>query len=169
VIFPPHQQAQWHKDVRTATTRDKGHGRIEVRRITATTWRNDYLRDWPQVGQAFRLERERTVNGRTTAEVVYGITSLTPAAATAEQLLAYVRAHWGIENGRHHIRDETLREDRGRVRRGHAPQVLASLRNVAVHLRRQRGAPSLAAADREMAARPGLALAMLTAPASISE
>jgi hypothetical protein len=45
-----------------------------------------------------------------------------------------VRGHWDIENGLHWVRDVTLGEDKCRVRRGSAPQVLAALRNVAVHL-----------------------------------
>lgn len=85
------------------------------------------------------------MNGRTTA------------AVTAEQLGAYTRTHGGIENRLHHGRDEPFREDRGRVRPGQATQVLASLRNVAIHRRRERGAARRAAAAREMAARPGRA------------
>lgn len=151
-----------------ATTRDKGHGRAERRTITTTTWVNDYLPRWPGVAQAFRVERARTVRGVTTVEVVYGITSLTRARATAAALLGYTRSHWGIENGLHHTRDETFREDRCRVRRGHAPRVLASLRNVAVHLLRGTDHPSVASATRAVNARPELALAMLNRPPSIS-
>lgn len=119
--------------------------------------------------QAFRLVRRRTAGGKTTEEVVYGITSLDRAAADAERLLALSRAHWGIENGLHHTRDETFREDRCRVRRGEAPQVLASLRNVAVYLLRQRDQPSVAAATREMVAHPERALALLSDAPSTSE
>ncbi len=104
----------------------------------------------------------------TTVEVVYGMTRLTRATAGAARLLGLVRAHWGIENGLHHVRDETLREDRCRVRRGHAPRVLASLRNVAVHLLRGTEHRTVAAATRAMAARPDLAPAVLRDPGSIS-
>ncbi len=152
----------------TATTREKGHGRVEVRTITTSTWVNAYLVDWPGVAQVFRVERERRAKGVTTVEVVYGITRLTRAAADATRLLGLIRSHWGIENGLHHVRDETFREDRCRVRRGHAPRVLASLRNVAVHLLRATHHPSVAAATRVMAACPDLALAMLHDPGSIS-
>lgn len=151
-----------------ATTRDKGHGRVERRTITTTTWVNEYLADWPGVAQVFRVERERRVKGVTTVEVVYGITSLTRDRADAARLLGLTRSHWGIENGLHHTRDETFREDRCRVRRGHAPRVLASLRNVAVHLLRSRDDPTVAAATRAMNARPDLALSMLQAPHSNS-
>lgn len=130
---------------------------------------NEYLRDWPGVSQVFRLTRERTVGGKTTVDVVYGLTSLTPAAATAEQLLGYSRSHGAIENGLHWARDETLGEDRCRVRRGNAPRVMASLRNAAIPLLQERKSRSLAAATRELSAQPEIALAMLISPASIFE
>jgi hypothetical protein len=121
------------------------------------------------VGQVFRLVRERVVKGRTTTEVVYGITSLTREKADAARLLGLSRAHWGIENGLHYTRDETLGEDRCRVRKGNSPQVLASLRNVAVHLLREMDAPSLAAAVRQLAADPGKSLELLNDPHSTFE
>jgi hypothetical protein len=155
--------------VQAATTRDTGHGRVERRTITTSTWVNEYLADWPGVAQAFRVERVRAVRGVTTTEVVYGITSVPRSRAGAARLLALCRDHWGIESGLHHTRDETFREDRCRVRRGHAPRVLASVRNVAVHLLRNTPHRSVPAATREMAAFPDRALAMLNALPSISE
>ena len=155
--------------MQAAATRGKEHGRVERRAITTSTWVNEYLADWPGVAQVFRVARERTVKGVTTTQVVYGLSSLGRGAADAGRLLALCRAHWGIENGRHHTRDETFREDRCRVRRGHAPRVLASLRNVAVHLLRKTDHPSVPAATREMAAFPDRDLAMLNHPPSISE
>lgn len=154
--------------MRVASTCGKGHGRVERRTVTATTWLNEYLSDWPGVAQVFRLERRRTVNGREQVEVVYGLTSLSAWVADAAALLEYTRAHWGIENGLHYTRDVTLGEDRCRVRRGHAPRVLASLRNVAVYLLRNANHPSAPAAIRAMVAQPELALALLNQPDTIS-
>ena len=38
----------------------KGHGRLERRHLTTSPDLNDYLRrDWGEVGQVFRVERER--------------------------------------------------------------------------------------------------------------
>ena len=121
------------------------------------------------VAQVFRLVRERTERGVTAVEVVYGITSGGRGTLDGERLLAVTRDHWGIENGLHHTRDETFREDRCRVRRGNAPRVLASLRNVAVYLLRNTDHPSVPAATREMTAFPDRALDLLNAPPSISE
>lgn len=117
--------------------------------------------------QVFRLERQRRVGGKKTAEVVYGVTSPGPVAAPPDVLLRYTRAHWGIE-ALHYIRDVTLSEDRCRVRRGAAPRVLASLRNVAVYLLRRLGTGTVAAAVRTTVARPELALDALNQPDSIS-
>lgn len=146
----------------------KGHGRRERRTLTATPWLNTYLADWPGTAQVFRLERQRRVKGKVELEVVYGITSLSSVAADAHRLLEYTRGHWGIENGLHYIRDETLGEDRCRVRRGQAARVLASLRNAAVHLLKGTNHRSVAAATRAMTAQPELALSLLNNPGSIS-
>jgi hypothetical protein len=50
------------------------------------------------------------------------------ARASPADLLAYVRAHWTIENKIHWVRDVTLGEDASRVRTGNAPRVMATLR-----------------------------------------
>lgn len=156
--------------MQAATTRGKGHGRVEVRTLTSTTWLNGYLSDWPRLAQVFRVERERRVRGAVTVEVVYGITSLARDAADAARLLALARAHWGIENGLHRVRDGTFREDACRVRSGTAPQVLASMRNVAVYLlNRVEGVPSVAAATRKVAAQPLQVLPWLGIPPSTTE
>jgi Transposase DDE domain len=168
-MFLPHEQAAWERDVQTHTEPGKAHGRRETRTITTTTWLNEYLSDWPQLGQVFRLERTRVVDGTRTVEVVYGITSWSRAKASAAMLLGWSREHWGIENGLHYVRDETLGEDRCRVRTGASARVLASLRNVAIAVLRERDAPNVAAATRELNARPDIAASILTNPKSNSE
>ena len=91
------------------------------------------------------------VKGRTSIqETVYGVTSLTPQKASPEQVLAYNRAHWQIENRLHHVRDMTYDEDRSQVRRGSRPHAMATLRNVAMSLLRLAGATNIAAATRHL-------------------
>ncbi len=121
---------------------------------------NDYL-DWPEVGQVFELERVRVQKDKSTVEVVWGITSLSRERADAWALLGRIRGHWGIENGLHYVRDETLGEDRCRVRKGNGAQLLAALRNACVHLLEKVQARSKAAATRRLAARPKEALLLL--------
>ena len=56
---------------------EKGHGRLERRQITTSPDLNEYLRrDWGEVGQVFRVQRERTSKDKQSVEVVYGWTTL---------------------------------------------------------------------------------------------
>jgi hypothetical protein len=85
-------------DWRTARTVEKGHGRLEIRELVATTELNDFLGgQWADLTQVFRLTRTVQEKGVTRPEVVYGITSLSPTRASAARLLALVRGHWAIE------------------------------------------------------------------------
>ena len=131
-----------------ATTTDKGHGR-QARRTLRRTTRRTKTQDGAGLKQGFAGTRERTIQGVTPRETVYGIPSWSVAEAEAGRLLALTRGHWEIENGLHDKRDVTLQEDASRVRREGTPQVLAALRNRIIQLLERR-ADSLAAAVRIM-------------------
>ena len=146
----------------TATVVGKGHGRLERRTLRRTTILTK-TQQWAGLKQGFELTRERTVQGVTTRETVYGITRLSVERADASRLLALTRGHWGMENGLHYKRDVTLGEDASRVRRGGAPQVMAALRNPVVHLL-DATADNLAAAMRTMSNCFNKALALLGLP-----
>jgi hypothetical protein len=105
------------------------------------------------VAQVGRLERTITAGDKVTVEVQYVITSVPPQRAGAATLLGWVRGHWGIENRLHYIRDMTMGEDANRTRSGSGPQVLASLRNLAISTLRLDAVPNIAAALRRNAAR----------------
>ena len=115
------------------------------------------------MGQVFELERVRVLQGQTEVEVVYGVTSLVRSQSDAWDLLRRTRGHWKIENRLHYVRDETLGEDRCRVRTGNGAQVLAALRNAVVHLLEGIKARSKAAATRRFAAHPEEAIALVFA------
>jgi predicted transposase YbfD/YdcC len=113
---------QYHKDT------NKGHGRLEVREIWASTQMNEWFaKDWTDIAQVFMIRRTTTEKGETRVETVYGITSLPRKKADAERLLKLNRKHWSIENRLHYRRDVTLGEDASLVRVKGAPQVLAAL------------------------------------------
>lgn len=119
--------------------------------------------DWAGLRQGFELTRERTVQGVTTRETVYGITSLSVEEADAARLLELTRGHWGIENRLHYKRDVTLGEDASRIRQEGAPQIMAALRNSIVHLL-DSTADNLAAAVRTMSNCFNKALTLLGLP-----
>jgi predicted transposase YbfD/YdcC len=127
-------------DLRRAETIEKSHGQIETRQIETTASLSALLTPlWSGVAQVCRITRERIVRGKKTIETVYAITSLNAQRAGPQQLLALSRAHWGIENCLHYVRDVTCREDHARAHAGHAPQVLAACRNTALTLIRRLG------------------------------
>lgn len=152
--FPPCEQRDRREDRQTASTIEKGHGRIERRRLTSSTRLNRHL-DWPHVGQVCEIRRERTMNGTKSLEVAYCVTSLSRSRASAEQLLALSRRHWGaIENGLHWVRDEAFGEDKSPIYRGHAPQNLAALRNAGLNVLRQLETENITATLRSFARKP---------------
>ncbi len=149
---PARMSAGWHPPElpRTvAKTTEIGHGRLEKRTLTLMVDEEQFL-DWPGVHQVFKLERETTHlrTGRETTEFAYGITSCTPEATTAKQILQWTRQYWGIENGLHYRRDVTLREDPTRISRPALAKTMAAINNFVVGLTQKMGYSNLAAARR---------------------
>src|SRR5665811_297704 len=148
------------RDVPARRVTSKGHGRRVTRTIkvvTAPIWV-----EFSGAAQVAQVRRTVTRNGKKTVEVVYLITSADARAACPTTLAAWVQGHWGIENRLHYVRDVTFDEDRSQVRTGAAPQVMASLRNLAISLLRLAGWTNIAHALRHHAADNKRALALLT-------
>lgn len=118
---------------------NKSHGRVEIRECWAVSgedslqFLHDYGR-WPGLKTIAMVISRRQVNGRTTTESRYYISSL-PNDAT--RILKAARSHWGIENSLHWILDVAMREDASRIRKDHAPENMALLRRIALTLLRQ--------------------------------
>jgi Transposase DDE domain len=138
----------------TATTLEKGHGRLERRTLRATTALNGYL-DWPGVGQVGRVESVVDRGGERATEARSFLTRVPRELAGAEALLSWARGHWTIENRSHHVRDVSLGEDASRIRKGSGPEVMAALRNLAIGFLRSTGATNIAESLRRNAARVG--------------
>lgn len=121
------------KNEPNACETNKGHGRIETRRIWVTRQLNDYL-DFPYVAQAFAIQRE-TINiktGLTSREMVYGVTSQPHYDAQPIDILHTNRGHWCIENSCHYILDWNYDEDRCRIRTGYGPENISRIRRFAI-------------------------------------
>ena len=114
VLQQMHRQLNQALD--TYQTVDKSHGRIETRRLTASTALNDYIQ-WPGVEQVFAYSYERieVSTGQVKRKTQYGITSLMPTQASAKDLLTLRRGHWAIENQSHWVRDVVLGKDASQV------------------------------------------------------
>ena len=123
----------------TSIDLDKGHGRIEERRIAV-------LRevDWLEGGRRFpgelrlpgaaclvRAETRVESRGATRTETRYFISS---RALTATDAAAAVRGHWAIENSLHWVLDVTFADDQSRLRKGHGARNMATVRHFALNL-----------------------------------
>jgi predicted transposase YbfD/YdcC len=152
-----------HASFEEFSTLDRHRGRIEKRSIRVSTEMNCYLVDWPLIQQVAQLRRTVTVRktGKTTEEVVYLITPLTPNEGSPARLLEIVRGHWGIENSSHHVRDVTFGEDASRLCTGHMPQIMAAFRNLAITLIHRLGSSQIAATRRHFASCPSEAFDLL--------
>ncbi len=128
---------------------DKGHGRIEIRKIRSSTGLNDYL-EFPYLEQVFRIVRiTKTLEGEPKRkEIAYGVTSLSTSDASPKKLLSLSREHWHIENRLHWVRDVTFDEDRSQIRTNSGPRIMASFRNLVISLLRSNGFSNIAKALR---------------------
>jgi predicted transposase YbfD/YdcC len=150
----------WHRVPVLDRTRDRGHGRVELRTLKAVTVHHFGFPHAAQVIQVTRKTRElRTRRWRTVT--VYAVTSLTFAQASPARLADYLRGHWAIENGLHYVRDTSFAEDGSQVRTGAGPHVMATLRNLAIGALCRAGPVNLAAALRHHARDPARPLATL--------
>jgi len=117
---------------------DKGHGRIETRRLWCQPIDPATL-GLAGAAQLIRLERDvqevrRGQVIKETHEVAFPFTSLWPEEAGPERLQELSRNHWSIENGQHHRRDRTQDEDRCPVRATIAARNLSLFRSLAIFL-----------------------------------
>jgi predicted transposase YbfD/YdcC len=149
-------RSTWQSDAQI----EKGHGRLERRQILTSPDLNDYLsHDWGEVGQVFRLQRERTSKDKSSVEIIYGWTSLPPPKCSPKLLLRLTRDHWSVENRLHWRRDATLGEDRCGVRFPPVAQMLAVLNTVVLSLMDLHQVSNVARQIRRFVSHPDEALA----------
>ena len=125
--------------LKTATDWDKGHGRIEERKVTVS-----HEADWldgdrrfpgelrlPGVATIIKVRSRTELKDRCRTDTRYYISS---ANLTAETAAEAVRGHWGIENRLHWVLDVVFGEDQARLRTGHGAKNMAVVRHFAINL-----------------------------------
>jgi predicted transposase YbfD/YdcC len=108
---------------------DRGHGREEVREVKVVSV-NGLL--FPHARQVVQIRRKRRRLGakKWSTETVYAVTNLSAEQATAQELAAWARGHWIIENTVHWTKDCTFSEDASQIRRHNAPAVMTAIRDI---------------------------------------
>ena len=123
----------------TATDLDKGHGRVEDRRVTAST-RIDWLTSdrrfsgeyrFPAIAAIVKVEATVYEKAKQSNQIRFYVTS---RPVTASQFAEAIRGHWAIENSLHWVLDVTFNEDAARSRTGHDPNNMAIVRHFAINM-----------------------------------
>jgi predicted transposase YbfD/YdcC len=121
---------------RSLQTKETAHGREEVRTYLQMPVPSDLpnLELWKGLKTLGVVVSERTLNGKTTVEARYYISSL---PLGVKRFARAVRGHWGIENSCHWSLDFTFREDESRIRENQLRQNFAWLDRFVLSLLKQ--------------------------------
>jgi predicted transposase YbfD/YdcC len=130
-------------------TVDRGrHGREEHRRVERFAVDDRLPPEWQAtITCAARITRlswckdTRTGLWRPRRETAHYVSQI---ALTAEAFGRAARAHWGIENRAHHVRDRILGEDASRIRC--QPGIFARIRSFALNILRAHGVANVSEA-----------------------
>jgi predicted transposase YbfD/YdcC len=115
-------------------TIEKSHGRIEIRKCWSC-WDIDWLiqrHDWAGLSSIAAVECTRTLNGKTSSERRYFISS--HSGQQAQKIATLIRNHWRVENELHWTLDVSFNEDQCRVRIENAAENLSRIRRISLIL-----------------------------------
>ena len=111
---------------------EKAHGRIETRSCMAIPAGDLPCRNnWKGLSSLIRIERQRILDGKTSQETVYYISSL--SASNAKLIADAVRKHWSIEGNLHWYLDVVFKQDKSRYRDRVGACNLAAIRKIALN------------------------------------
>lgn len=117
------------------TSVEKGHGRVETRKVFSCPNPPDFLdatNEWTAINTLVMVERTRWIKEVETTVKSFYISSL--IEPNSEEVGTYIRNHWGIENSLHWQLDVTFKEDNSQVKKGFGPQNLNIYRKFALFL-----------------------------------
>jgi predicted transposase YbfD/YdcC len=121
---------------RSHVTKEKGHGREEIRSYTQMPVPESLaqLQLWKGLKTVGVVTNVSVRDGKETVETRYYISSL---PLLVKQFAHAVRSHWGIENACHWTLDMTFREDESRIRDAQVRENFAWLNRFTLSLLKQ--------------------------------
>ena len=116
----------------TATTNEKGHGRIEERRcrVIQDLSKIPNAAKWPGLRSVIEMKRIVSTKGKVTESTNYYISS---SSVNAEQMMKLIRSHWKIES-MHWMLDVVFKEDASSMRKGNIPANMAIVRRFVLNI-----------------------------------
>lgn len=120
----------------TAQSIDKQGLKTDIRTCSIITDLKYFpdAQDWKNLNTLVKIESQRTMNGKTTNEERFYLSSLQYNAAP---LMDAIRRHWSIENNLHWHLDVAFNEDKLRLKQKNAALCMAVLRRFALALIRK--------------------------------
>lgn len=149
----------FHANIQKHTTVDRWKGQKEMREISVSSDPSliSYL-SWPGLTHVWEMKKTVIKGGEKTVTTSVGIamipTLIREDGKIAEQIAGYIRGHWGIENRLHRTRDVIFNEDKSTIRKGHAPQTMAILKNIVTSIFHRGTVRNFKSAMRKFAADP---------------
>ena len=123
-------------------------GRTELRSVCVCDNLEGISDQWVGLHQLVSVHRIINRKGKTTEETAYFISSKQSNAFAYNE---GIRLHWAIENSLHYVKDVTLKEDASKIRTGHAPQNISTIKNISVNILRNNEYDNMAQAMRLVA------------------
>jgi predicted transposase YbfD/YdcC len=116
---------------------DKGHGRVEQRRVTVCSkvgWLGQICDEWEGLSSVICVERVRFEGEKETGQTSYYVSSLASGDRTAAEIEGFIRRHWAIENSLHWVLDVSFNEDKSTIRKGYAPANISHMKRLSLNL-----------------------------------
>ena len=127
----------WSRCNYTAETRNKGHGRIETRKVfllPVSAFVYGSFSKYEACGYVVRVDSIRVVKGEATAETRYFVASQGLKGLKPANFLELIRNHWIQENGLHWVKDAVMGEDDMPSESHKASRLFGTLKSIAVSI-----------------------------------
>lgn len=126
----------------THETEEKGHGRIEWRKVSLfEVLPNAVTLLWKNCNRYIVVERKRTIQDITSYETSYYLSDVERNSAAF--FGGAVRGHWGIENRLHYVKDVVQNEDNNKVVSLNAPVCISVCGTIAINIHRKNNHQSI--------------------------
>jgi len=136
------KRSSWYAEI------EINKGRTELRSVSVCDNLEGISDQWIGLNQLVGVHRIINRKGKKTEETAYFISSKQSNAFAYNE---GIRLHWAIENSLHYVKDVTLKEDASKIRTGHAPQNISTIKNISVNILRNNEYDNMAQAMRLVA------------------